>query len=199
MNELRLENLKINLLQPVSFEVGAGECVVISGSSGSGKSLLLRAIAELDPHEGDVSLDGSSCSAMPANVWRTRVGLMPAESQWWSNTVGEHFRNCNEQYLSLLGFTPEVMQWRVDRLSSGEKQRLSLLRLLCREPEVLLLDEPTANLDAESVEKLEALIRQYCKDRNAAIIWVSHDREQIRRMATRHYRIRSGALEEVSL
>lgn len=78
---LRLVGLRPKGLEPIDLEVRAGELVFLSGPSGSGKSLLLRAIADLDPHVGEVLIDGVPRSALSAPEWRLRVGLLPAESQ----------------------------------------------------------------------------------------------------------------------
>jgi ABC-type iron transport system FetAB ATPase subunit len=198
MSALELKELKTHLLNKVSLSIAAGECVMLSGPSGSGKTVLLRSIADLDPHEGEACIDQLACSSMTAHQWRTRVGLLGAESQWWFTTVGEHFGECVKDYLQVLGFDQKVMGWRIDRLSSGEKQRLALLRLLCNRPDVLLLDEPTANLDRDSRERLEKLVQQYSKEHDAAVLWVSHDEEQIRRLGSRHFIIREKKLHEVA-
>jgi ABC-type iron transport system FetAB ATPase subunit len=88
------------------------------------------------------------------------------------------------------------MTWHVSRLSSGERQRLALLRLLGNRPKVLLLDEPTANLDSENTLKVEKLLHIYRKQQQSALLWISHDPEQIRRVGTRHFILRNGRLEE---
>src|SRR5262245_20010810 len=75
----------------VSFELADGECIALQGPSGVGKSLLLRAIADLDPNEGSINLDGTPREAMPAPVWRTKVTYVAAEPGWWADTVQEHF------------------------------------------------------------------------------------------------------------
>ena len=132
--------------------------VCISGPSGSGKTSLLRAIADLDEHEGNVSLDGIECNGLRAPDWRRRVGLLPAESDWWYEHVGEHFAAVSEDGLKQLGFDSSMLGRKVLRLSSGERQRLALLRLLANEPQVLLLDEPTASLDPKNTRRAEQLI-----------------------------------------
>ena len=93
MPELRLENLKVAHLDPVNLSVRPGEIICFSGESGAGKSLLLRAIADLIPHEGQVHLDNKSYLEFSAPDWRRKVGLLPAESQWWWDVVGEHFQS----------------------------------------------------------------------------------------------------------
>src|SRR5262249_18355422 len=78
-------------LGPIDFSVAAGECVSVTGKSGVGKTVLLRMIADLDPHKGDATLDGEACSAMPAPRWRRMVTYVAAEFGWWDETVAAHF------------------------------------------------------------------------------------------------------------
>ena len=87
------------------------------------------------------------------------------------------------------------MEQPVARLSSGEKQRLALMRLLANRPQVLLLDEPTANLDPENTRRVEAVITEYRRAHKAVVIWVSHDPEQVTRVANRYYEMTNGALQ----
>lgn len=194
---MQLNALGTPAVPAVTLGIAAGECVCLSGPSGSGKSLLLRAITDLDPHEGEVMLEGQACANFSAPQWRRQVGLLPAESQWWYEQVGAHFSRIDESEWQALGFGPQVAQWQVARCSTGERQRLALLRLLANRPRVLLLDEPTASLDPTAVRQVEELIAQYRAQQQAAVLWVSHDPNQIARVASRHYRIAAGRLEEV--
>ena len=182
----------------MDLTVNAGEIVCLSGPSGSGKSLLLRSIADLIPHHGDVMLDDVSCMSLRADHWRQRVGLLMAESQWWSDRVGDHFSLLKINGFEQLGFNEDVMNWQVSRCSTGEKQRLALLRLLANQPQALLLDEPTASLDHASVGKVEALIDSYRQQHAAPVIWVSHDPRQIKRVCDRQLVIEDGAIHEVA-
>jgi len=70
------------------------------------------------------------------------------------------------------------------------------MRLLSNRPRVLLLDEPTANLDPENTRRVEAMIREYLHSHDAAVIWVSHDAEQVRRVANRYYEVVGGDLQQ---
>ncbi|WP_099092587.1 ABC transporter ATP-binding protein [Marinobacter salinus] len=196
MATLTLEDVSVGALKKVNLSVSEGEIVCVSGASGSGKSRLLRAVADLDPHEGRVALDGESQDSMPGHVWRRQVMMVPADSQWWFDDVGSHFgADADREVPEALGFGPDVMSWTVSRLSSGERQRLAILRGLYRNPRVLLLDEPTANLDDEMTQKVEGWLVSEIRARKLAVIWIAHDNSQIRRIAGRHYRIDGDSLE----
>ncbi len=189
MGTLRVEKLTFHHRGPFSFTVPGGSCLALSGPSGAGKTLLLRTLADLEPHTGQIFLADRESRTLPAPQWRRLVAMLPAESQWWHDTVGEHFAAGNSAWLTDLGFTPEVMDWSVTRLSSGEKQRLALLRLLVGEPEVLLLDEPTANLDPARSRQVEKIISAYRERKGAAVVWVTHDPALPARVADVHYRL----------
>ena len=168
------------------FSLQGGEILFISGESGSGKSLLLRALADLDEHGGDVILNDQNQQDWAADEWRRQVAYCPAESAWWAQRVGDHFvKKPSSEILSRLGFDESVLQWQTDRLSSGEKQRLGLCRVLCMRPAVVLLDEPTANLDEENVHSVEQVLRSYLDDHDAIFVWVSHSRAQQARFDAR--------------
>ena len=197
MNSFRVQRLANAHLEGIDLTISPGECVGITGPSGSGKSLLLRALADMDPFEGQVSLGNQTVHSMAAPAWRRRVALLPTPSAWWHDTVGPHFDYLETPDYTVLGFPAEVADWEIRRLSSGERQRLALLRVLALKPEVLLLDEPTANLDVENTRLAEALIRQYGRRHGAPILWVSHDREQLKRLCTRAYRMEAGNLSPI--
>jgi len=194
---LSMQNIHISGLQPISFTVEAGECVGLSGDSGSGKTRLLRAIADMDVCDGKVCIDELCQQELAGHEWRKTIGLLPAESQWWFDTVEPHFSDTDHNFSSL-GFESGVKQWQLARCSSGEKQRLAILRLLANKPRVLLLDEPTANLDAENAKKVESLIAGYLTNNHAMAIWVSHNHAQLRRVSTnKHFDLSDGCLEQV--
>jgi len=187
------------MLGPVSFNLDAGDCLCISGPSGTGKSQLLRAIADLDPHDGEVWLAGQPSVSIRPEQWRREIGLLPPESSWWLPGVMDHFHNGMPVPLEHIGLATGILDQPVARLSSGEKQRLALMRLLSNKPCVLLLDEPTANLDPDNTLRVEAVIAEYRRERDAAIIWVSHDQKQIGRVADRHLVVHAGGLQECEL
>ena len=145
---LQIDNLKTRLVGPVSLTVAAGECISIMGKSGSGKSLFLRAVVDLDPNEGDIRLGDQHRNLMPADKWRRLVAMVPSESGWWSDKVSDHFQPGDDPAALLAAVRlPDALGWEVSRLSSGERHRLAIVRALCGAPRALLLDEPTAALD----------------------------------------------------
>jgi ABC-type lipoprotein export system ATPase subunit len=196
MTTLQLHQLTSTVLAPVTIQLSAGECVTLTGPSGSGKTRLLRAIADLDPHEGGVSLGEIIQDQVPGPEWRRQVGFLPAESHWWHTLVRDHFPNSDPELLKALGLEKECLDWEISRLSSGERQRLALARLLMGRPRALLLDEPTANLDHNNSSRVERLIRDYRDSSGATVIWVSHDQGQRRRVGDRGFVIRDSNLEE---
>jgi ABC-type multidrug transport system ATPase subunit len=191
---LKISDLGTDLLGPVSLSVGAGECVAVLGPSGSGKSLFLRAVADLDPNEGSVSIGGRDRDRLPAPDWRRLVGLVPAESGWWADRVGDHF-NPGFDFAPLLEAVglPGSAEWDVGRLSTGERQRLAIVRALGEEPRALLLDEPTAALDEDATARVERLIRARCAA-GIPVLMVTHDRAQAARLARRSFRMDRGRL-----
>jgi phosphate-transporting ATPase len=194
---LSVRDLASAVLGPVSLEVAAGECVAVMGTSGAGKSLLLRAIADLDPNDGDVALNGATRNAIAANAWRRQVALVPAESGWWADSVGEHFiaAPADMALLDALGLAAETLTWTVARLSSGEKHRLAILRALSLRPKALLLDEPSASLDETSTGRLEAVLRQQSAE-GVPIVLVTHDAAQAERLATRVITMADGRISD---
>lgn len=185
---LRVERLKIGNLPPLSFEIPDGECLAIEGPSGAGKTRLLRAIADLDPAPGHVSLDGAGRREMPAKDWRTRVRFSAAEPAWWTDTVAEALpqdaasNNRIQRMMSALALAPHLLVAPIAQLSTGERQRFALIRALADEPRVLLLDEPTAALDPGTSALVEELIR-YQLLAGRSVVLVSHDTGLTARLA----------------
>jgi len=182
----------------VSFDLQDGECVALQGPSGVGKTLLLRSIADLDPNEGTVKLDGTLREAMPAPVWRKRVTYLAAEPGWWSDTVQEHFGNWDDALplVARLGLSPSCGAWPIQRLSSGERQRLGLVRALMLRSRVLLLDEPTSALDAASAAVVESLIAERISN-GTSVLWSTHDSAQAGRVGSRIFMMNTdGRIEE---
>lgn len=182
----------------VSFDLQDGECVALQGPSGVGKTLLLRSIADLDPSEGTVKLDGTLREAMPAPAWRKQVTYLAAEPGWWSDTVQEHFTNWDDALplVDRLGLPTDCGPWPIQRLSTGERQRLGLVRALMLRSRVLLLDEPTSALDPASAAAVESLIAERIAN-GTSVIWSTHDNAQAGRVGSRIFLMGpNGGIEE---
>jgi ABC-type multidrug transport system ATPase subunit len=194
---LALVDLRAQTLEPVSLTVPDGQCVAIQGASGSGKSLLLRAVADLDPHDGDAEVDGRRCSNMPAPQWRRLVGYVPAESGWWADSVREHFDAGIDlpALLSDLGLNKELAEASVSRLSTGERQRLALLRAMRPGVRALLLDEPTSGLDEASTARVERWLSSALAG-GLSVLLVTHSAAQAGRLARRCFTLHDGRLGE---
>ena len=198
---LRVDDLQFLANGPYSFSIHSNEIIGFSGQSGVGKSLLLKAIVDIIPHRGHVVLNDQELASVPANIWRQQVGMVPAESVWWHETVRPHFPSkvsllggSLQTLLEKVGFNLDVLDWQVSRLSSGEKQRLSILRTMVNIPVVLLLDEPTSNLDQKFTLDVEELIKEYVSTNNASCLIVSHDDLQLQRIAVRSYEVLKDCL-----
>jgi ABC-type iron transport system FetAB ATPase subunit len=189
---LRVEHLKVRGLPPLSFEVPSGECLAIVGASGSGKTLLLRAIADLDPPDttdtssatGMVFVGGLERNEMPADKWRKMVRFFAAEPAWWAETARAHMptNSVSDRLMRQLGLDVRLLDQPISRASTGERQRLGLMRGLVDEPRVLLLDEPTAALDAQSAALVEDVIHIQLRA-GRSVVLVSHDDDQIERLS----------------
>ena len=192
---LEARNLHTDFLREISLAIPRRQCLGLHGDSGSGKTLLLRALADLDVNQGEVFLEGVPRENFTGPAWRQRVALLPAESHWWADSVAAHASSWPMSVLAALGFPEEVLQWQTARLSSGEKQRLALARMLANQPRVLLLDEPTANLDRRNTKIVEQIVLGYLESQQAAALWVSHDPEQLARVTRRRACMMNGRFE----
>ncbi len=185
----------------VSFELKDGECIALQGPSGVGKTLLLRAIADLDPNEGTLKLDGILREAVPAPLWRKQVTYVAAEPGWWGESVQEHFGRWDDAVplVTRLGLPAGCGNWPIQRLSTGERQRLGLARALMLQSRVLLLDEPTSALDSESTATVESIIAERISN-GTGVVWSTHDDAQARRVGSRLFVMSSGGgIEEQQL
>ena len=186
-------------LEPFDLQIEALEVVALSGPSGGGKSRLLRTLVDLEPSNGQLYLNGTAVCDMAAHDWRKGVGLLPAEGYWWQGRIGDHFRAPDQLPLAAVGLSATLLDQEPTACSTGERQRLALLRLLENHPLLLLLDEPTSGLDPAGVTLVERHIHHYQQQHQAAVLWVSHDPLQRARVASRYLHIEAGRIEALPL
>jgi putative ABC transport system ATP-binding protein len=195
---LLVKQLRSDFAGPFELNLDRGTCAAITGPSGSGKSLFLRMIADLDPSEGEIWLNGRARASMPGPKWRKQAIYVSAESGWWADNVIEHFPAGTRSEIAVLsarlGVRADLLDAPVGQLSTGEKQRLSLVRALLPNPPVLLLDEPTGPLDEGSVTQVETLLQERMTD-GTSIVLVTHDPRQAERLGAQRYRMIAGRME----
>lgn len=197
------------LVDGVSMDVYRGDVLAIVGPSGAGKSSLLRMINRLDePSSGRVLLDGKDTRELDTRQLRVRVGMVLQTAFLFPGTVAENIRFGpaqrdveldDEAVNQLLGRVrlAGYADRKVDRLSGGEAQRVSLARTLANQPEVMLLDEPTSSLDEDTEREVEQLICDVLAGGDFTCLIVTHDSDQARRMATRVAEMDGGRLVRV--
>jgi len=214
MTTLRAEDLEFEIegkriLDGVSLDVASGETVAIVGPSGAGKSSLLRLLDRLDePTGGTVYLDGTDYRTIPPERLRKRVGLVPQNPALRSGTVRENVtigprlrgETVREERLSEL-LAAVGLGGYADRstsdLSGGEAQRVAIARTVANDPEVLLLDEPTASLDSAAEAEVERLLADLLASGDRTVVLVTHDERQAERLADRVARLRDGRIVDV--
>ena len=200
-------------LQDVDFSAQAGEYVAIIGRTGSGKSTLIQHLnGLLKPTSGQVLFDGTDIweSKERTRQVRCQVGLVfqYPEYQLFEETVYQDIafgpKNMGldqdeidrrvKQSARFVGLEPGVLEKSPFDLSGGQKRRVAIAGVIAMEPQVLVLDEPTAGLDPAGSARILDNIRTYHQEKNACIILVSHSMEEVAREAERLVVIHQGAI-----
>ncbi len=193
------------VLKSISFQVRAGECLSITGPSGSGKSALLRLLNRFDdPQQGEICFHGKSLYSFDPLEIRRRIALVLQQPVMFYGTVRENLlRRPGRQHppeaalvqaLEEVGLDRLFLDRNATELSGGEKQRISIARSLLGGPEILLLDEPTSALDARSLHLVAHLIIQLNRVRGLTLIVVTHQAELIHRLGGRVLLLERGRI-----
>lgn len=177
----------LRVLDDVDFAIDAGEVVCIEGPSGSGKSTLLQVLATLtEADAGEVFLDGVAAHALPPRAFRRRVAYVPQQAPMLDGSVADNVSTGPRlrgerldatsvaQRLRQVGLEAELAERRARELSGGERQRVALARALANDPEILLLDEPTAALDARAADVVLERVRALCRE-GLGVVVVTHE------------------------
>ncbi len=213
--EYRMKAETVRALDGVTVRVESGEFMAILGTSGSGKSTLLNLFGGLDrPTSGEIRYDGRSLAPFTAReMARYRLecvgmifqsfNLIPTMTARENVALalafaGESRANRNAKAAALLERVG--LSHRLDHLpaelSGGEQQRVSIARAVANQPQVLLADEPTGNLDSRRAVEILQLLNEMRRQDGRTIILVTHDQQLAERYADRIVRLRDGRVEE---
>jgi ABC-type lipoprotein export system ATPase subunit len=201
----------VHALRGASLTIRRGEKVGLLGKSGSGKSTLLNLLGGLDqPTSGSLEVDGHDLSRMSANeLARYRLltvgmifqsyNLIPSRTALQNVELPMIFggrsprqrRDAACRALEAVGLG-QRLHHRPSELSGGEQQRVAIARALVNQPEILLADEPTGNLDSDTANEIIDVLNAHLRDHRTTLLMVTHDEELARRCADRILRMKDG-------
>ncbi|MCM2466380.1 ABC transporter ATP-binding protein [Methanoculleus oceani] len=205
----------LEVLHDVDLSVGEGEILALIGPSGSGKSTLLRILDLIEPaNEGELSVFGID-TVEEHGRWldlRRRMGMLFQRPIVFNSSVydnvamGLRYRHASgseidrkvKEALEAVGLSRYVKSKALD-LSGGEQQRVALSRVLVTDPEILFLDEPTANLDPTSTATIEAIVTRLNREANMTVVISTHDLMQGQRLAHRVGVMIEGTIAQTGL
>ncbi|MHA7849021.1 iron efflux ABC transporter ATP-binding subunit FetA [Serratia sp. D1N4] len=180
------------ILDSVSFTLKPGEFKLIAGPSGCGKSTLLKIVSSLiSPTRGCILCDGQSIDDIAPEEYRKQVSYCFQTPSLFGTTVYDNLalpyqirklkpdEQKMQRELERLALLGSMLKKGINELSGGEKQRISLIRNLQFMPKVLLLDEITSALDEDNKRNVNALIHQLVAEQGLAVLWVTHDKDEI--------------------
>ncbi len=194
------------LLDGVDLRLDGGSITTLSGPSGGGKTTLLRTLGLLgSPDDGQVLLDGADVLTLSPREARRRIALVAQAPAMFQGTVldnvrtgprlaGQELPEADARALIVrAGLEPQLLGQDARALSGGEKLRVAVARALALHPEVWLLDEPTAALDAERADLLVRMLRELAAG-GAAVLVVTHDARALDQLASTHLQLAGGHL-----
>lgn len=200
------------VLQETSLNVDAGEILAVVGPSGSGKSTLLRLLNRLlEAESGDILLSGETIRSFPPPELRLRIPLVSQKPFLFPGTVRENLQAPArlrrterpdfsdpplQELLELCHVDPAWLDRDARKLSVGQQQRVCLARAMVGPCRVLLLDEPTSALDRPTADQMALTFRQLAREKNLAIVFVTHDLRLTGRCADHVVFMANGAVVE---
>ncbi len=184
----------VKILKNVSCKIPYNSIYAIMGPSGSGKTTLLRLFNRLDvPYSGDIYFEERSIEEYNVKELRKQVGMVFQIPPLFEGTVEDNLMfaielsgrdvSC-EELIKMVGLQGDILKKDTGKLSVGQSQRVAIARSLAMDLKVLLMDEPTSSLDYTATLGIEELIKKINKEKNITIVIVSHNIDQVKRIAT---------------
>ncbi|MDE7243431.1 MAG: ABC transporter ATP-binding protein [Oscillospiraceae bacterium] len=200
---------KEEILRDISFSVTPGHCVAILGNNGAGKSTLITCINRIRaPKSGQVLIDGQDIQKFRRNALARKVAYVAQKNELSNATIfdcvllgrtpyirwsiSQNDLDICEEVIEQMGLSHMKLRL-VDHLSGGELQKVMLARALVQQPELLLLDEPTSNLDPKNQYEMLALVQKIAREKNIAVLIVIHDLNLALRYCDQFYFIKDHA------
>lgn len=211
--DYKLGKTLVRALRGLDMDIDTGEVVAIMGPSGSGKSTLMHILGALDvPTDGVAMIDGADLKDLKEsqlvtfrgqkvgfvfqtfNLIQTLSALQNVELPMIFQGIGKSDRTRKAKDLLTRVGLSERIRHKPNELSGGERQRVAVARSLANDPEIILADEPTGNLDTESGESILSLLKDLAKKDGKTVILVTHDPEAAE-IADRIIRLRDGCID----
>ena len=199
-----------HILNGVSFSVSRGDCVAVLGTNGAGKSTLLKCLNRILRHQaGEVLIGDVSVNTMDGNTLARQVGYVAQNNRFSDTTVFDavllgrkpyikwdvtrYDIELAESVLTKLSLSAYAMR-SVDELSGGETQKVSIARALAQQPDVLLFDEPTSNLDLKNQLEVIRIIQEIVLENNISAVVTMHDLNLAMRFANKFLMLKNGEI-----
>ncbi|ARJ51475.1 ABC transporter ATP-binding protein [Staphylococcus lutrae] len=195
-----------HILKQVNIHVESGEAIAVVGPSGSGKSTLLKVIADLlSPTEGDLCFKGKSYDQYKPEMLRQHISYLPQSVTLLSGTIRDNLafpaqvrrepfdKAKAKSLMAKVGLKKYRLSDKVQNMSGGEKQRITIVRQLMFTPDLLMLDEATSALDDKNSRQIEKLVFDLV-EKGMSVLWITHNTDQSQRQFHRKIEIQHGSI-----
>ncbi|QHW36527.1 ATP-binding cassette domain-containing protein [Staphylococcus ursi] len=206
LTNVSYESGERKILHNISYHMEKGEAVAVVGPSGSGKSTLLRLIADLmSPTSGNIEFKGKPYAHYSPEILRQHISYLPQSVELFGETIQDNLafpakvrqvsfnKSKANTLLEKVGLKKYKLSDKVQHMSGGEKQRITIARQLMFTPDILMLDEATSALDDKSSRQIEKLVFDLVQE-GMSVLWITHNDAQSQRQFHRKMEIRNGML-----